>query len=402
MGVSLKPKIESLCIVGLGLMGGSAAKDLRAAGYAQTIIGVDSSVENAQKALELGLVDEIQSLTNAVPRADLVLITIPVDKIPEVLIETLNLLPDGSVVTDMGSTKAKICEQTQSHPKYSRYVPSHPMAGTEESGPAAAIPHLFASKTAVICNVDEVDTDAFNLVKDLYETLFMRLTFMKAEDHDRHVAIVSHLPHVISFVLAQTVLNEEKSDRTIFNLASGGFESTARIGKSSSKMWSPIFLANRKNILNGIQSFSQYLSEFAGHIEGKDSPALHTTLARANEIRRVLKKMADSHSSKHLPEVEDESCKESLTHLRTQIDTIDSEIVRLLGLRQKMAFKIGCLKQEHGIETVQENRWRQVLDKVLKNAKKIGLNPSFIMKIYEDIHTESLKAQLEFKKESDT
>jgi len=212
----------TVSIIGVGLIGGSLAKDLRANGFADTLIGVDNNTAHAEQAKAMGLVDEMLPIETAVQKADLIVITIPVGAIIPVLQKVLNLMNEQQVVTDMGSTKQSIIDSVANHPKRSRYVPSHPMAGTENSGPEAAISNLFAKRVAIICDRPNSDADALRIVDKMYKSLFMQLIDMDGKEHDVHTAYVSHISHISSFLLANTVLEKEKSTATIFNLASGG------------------------------------------------------------------------------------------------------------------------------------------------------------------------------------
>ncbi|MCB0361317.1 MAG: prephenate dehydrogenase [Bdellovibrionales bacterium] len=387
------PPLEKISVFGLGLIGGSLARDLRSSGFAKQIWGVDVSTGNCQKAIELGLVDKIVSRDVAVKESNFIVLAIPVDRIVEELPFVLDNMDKNSVVTDMGSTKETICRLVSDHKNRGRYVASHPMAGTEDSGPAAAIAHLFANKTAVICQEERIDREALDVVLKMYQALLMRVIFMPAEEHDRHVAFVSHLPHAISFILAQTVLDEESSDATIFELASGGFESTARLGKSSPEMWTPIFDQNYSQVLEALRSFCVKLQQLCDKVRDRDLIGMNETIQRANKIRRVLNHMADARADRQLPKIGDGSFKKSLKQMRLQIDSIDSEIVRLLGLRQKLSNSVGQLKRKYKVEAVQENRWQQVLDRCLKSARDSGLNPDFVTGLYEQIHQESLNIQ---------
>ncbi len=277
-------------VVGLGLIGGSLAKDLKARGFLTHVTGVDQSSEHRRKALELGLVDEVADLEEAVSHADLVVLAIPVDVATRLLPAILDRVPDQTTVTDMGSTKAAICQAVESHPKRAQFVPSHPMAGTENSGPTAAIGDLFDGATAVICDPERSGARHLERIRRMYEVLGMRLTAMTSAEHDLHTAYVSHLSHVCSFVLANTVLHKEKNVRTIFDLAGGGFESTVRLAKSSPEMWAPIFDQNRSNVISALRDYIDQLTRFRESLEQWDVTKLSVMMKEANQIRRVLDK----------------------------------------------------------------------------------------------------------------
>ncbi|MCB0654967.1 MAG: prephenate dehydrogenase/arogenate dehydrogenase family protein, partial [Saprospiraceae bacterium] len=225
--------MEKITIIGLGHIGGSFAKDIREHGLAHTLIGVEANPEHAQLALDLGLVDRVEEMQPAISGADLIILTIPVDAMRSVLPQVLDLMRPDQVVMDAGSTKEVLIDAVKEHPLRRRYVASHPMAGRENSGPAAAISGLFAGKCSVICNRPSSDADAVDMVIALYEALGMRMVELEAHEHDLHAAYVSHISHISSFALALTVLAKEKDEKRIFQLASGGFDSTVRLAKSS-------------------------------------------------------------------------------------------------------------------------------------------------------------------------
>ncbi len=278
----------TVAIIGVGLIGGSLAKDLHANGFADRIIGVDNNKANAQKALELGLVEAVLPLNNAIAEADLIVLTIPVGAIIPVLHSVLDMINGTQVVTDMGSTKQAIIKSVAKHPKRQRYVPSHPMAGTENSGPEAAISNLYAKRVAIICDKDQSAADALKMVEKMYKSLFMQLIYMNGLEHDVHTAYVSHISHISSFLLANTVLEKEKSTATIFNLASGGFESTVRLAKSSPRMWADVFSQNTANVAEVLQTYIDLLTDFKSHMLAGDYEYLYEQMEKANAIRKIL------------------------------------------------------------------------------------------------------------------
>lgn len=275
-------------VVGLGLIGGSLAKDLRATGFSSRLTGVDVNPTNSSKALELGLVDDLQELEAGVSAADLVVVAVPVDRIPSLVGSILDMCPPEATVTDMGSTKSEIVRRLEAHPKRSLFVPSHPMAGTEHSGPEAAVAQLFRHKTAVICDREKSGRAQVQTVERMYAALGSRLLYMGSADHDLHAAYVSHLSHISSFVLANTVLDLERDTNTIFDLASGGFESTVRLAKSSPEMWEPIFEQNRHFVLEALDAYIRQLGEFRESILTGDRRKTHDLMDNANKIRRIL------------------------------------------------------------------------------------------------------------------
>jgi prephenate dehydrogenase len=276
-----------VAIVGIGLIGGSVALDLRRAGFATRLTGVGSSPARAEIALQLGLVDRVTTLETAVREADLVILAIPVDRIVAMLPQLLDWV-DHQTVTDMGSTKQAIVDAIRHHPRRNRFVAAHPMAGTENSGPTAAQARLFEGKVAVLCDLADSAPDAVQTIEDLYTTLGMRLTRLDAATHDLQAAYVSHLPHVLSYALARTVLQQEQTDPAIFTLAGGGFASTACLAKSAPDMWTPIFRQNRTAVLAAIQAYQQQLQTLQDAIAAGDESRLRTLITEANDIRRVL------------------------------------------------------------------------------------------------------------------
>ena len=278
-----------VAILGLGLIGGSAGIDLKKRGFASEIIGVGRSDKNIRKALELNLADRMVSREEAVSEADLIILAVPVNILIDELLFTLDHMRADAVVTDMGSTKSKMVEAVKNHPKRKRYVASHPMAGTEYSGPTAAFSGLFDGSLAIICDQEHSDADALRTVEEMYKVLGMHLIYMNAQAHDLHAAYVSHISHITSFVLGATVLEKEKSEKAIMSMAGGGFSSTVRLAKSSPEMWSQIFEQNRENILEVLNTYIDKISTFRDKIESKDFEYLKKFMADTNEIKRILK-----------------------------------------------------------------------------------------------------------------
>ncbi|MBQ3209073.1 MAG: prephenate dehydrogenase [Alistipes sp.] len=277
-------------VIGLGLIGGSFALSLRAKGLATRLIGVEANPLHAAKALELGLVDSVLPLTEAVEGADLIAIAVPVDVIPQLAVKILNRVTENQIVIDMGSTKGELCEIISQHPARHRFVATHPMWGTEFSGPQAATADSFAGRNVVICQKELSDTLAVEKVESIYRALGMDVLEMDAEQHDLHAAYVSHISHITSFILSTTVLEKEREEEAIFNLAGGGFDSTARLAKSSAETWIPIFKQNKYNVLDVLREYIHQLNLFRKALEKDDYKALEQTIARANEIKRVLHK----------------------------------------------------------------------------------------------------------------
>lgn len=277
-----------ICIVGVGLLGGSFALGLRDKLPGVYIYGIDAKPQHAEKALSLGIIDEISTPEKAVPLCELTVLAIPVNLIAEQIHHYLDLLPTESVLVDLGSTKQLICQQADLHPKRGRYVALHPIAGTEFSGPEAAFANLLPSKIMIMCDVEKSAPSAYHYVKLLCQVLAMRIEFMGSAEHDKHLAYVSHLSHVLSFALSATVLDKEKDEKSIFAMAGSGFSSTVRLAKSSPAMWAPIFIQNRANLLEALENYISKLQQFKTIIANNDEQASRALMSHANEIRRVL------------------------------------------------------------------------------------------------------------------
>ena len=298
-----------ITVIGLGLIGGSMALDLRARGFTSHIIGVDSNPEHCKKALELGIVNEIVSFppslleekgntsAKVLPigedlggalNSDLIILSIPVTETAKLLPKILDKIGDHTVVMDAGSTKNLICKAIKMHPRRRQFVGTHPIAGTENSGPTAAIKNLFDNKICILC-VDDSALWVVERVSEMYETLNMKPLFMNADEHDMHVAYVSHISHISSFALATTVLEMEKNASTIFDLAGSGFASTVRLAKSSPDMWAPIFEQNSKYVSKALGTYIKHLTKFKKDIDKKNTKGTHQSMTKANAIRKILK-----------------------------------------------------------------------------------------------------------------
>lgn len=279
----------TVTVVGIGLIGGSLMIDLRKRGFADRIIGVEKNVQHRNIAKLAGLVDETDTLENAIEKSDLIILATPVHTNCKMLPAILDKIAGTSkVVTDMGSTKGNIAEASKNHPARGRYVALHPMAGTEYSGPLAAIGKLFDYKTAIICDKELSDTDALEAVENMLGILNMRKVYMSSGDHDTHVAYISHISHITSFSLALSVLDKEKEEHNILTLAGGGFESTVRLAKSNSDTWAPIFIENSKYILEVLDTYIEKMNTFKKMIEEKDANGLKSLMEEANKIQKIL------------------------------------------------------------------------------------------------------------------
>ena len=279
----------NVTIIGLGLIGGSLALSLRQHGLARHLIGVEANPDHARRALELGLVDEIApDLAAAVRRADFIVVAVPVDAMIAVLPPVLDATAAHQVVIDVGSTKQALLAAVAGHPRRGRFVAAHPMAGTEHSGPEAAISGLFEGKTVVLCDVAASDPDAVRLVEKVFQALPMRLLYLDGAAHDLHTAYISHISHISSFALALTVLEKEKEEQQIFDLASGGFESTVRLAKSAPATWVPIFRQNRLNVLDVLDEHLNQLQHLRELLAREDYEGLTARIQQANHIKKIL------------------------------------------------------------------------------------------------------------------
>ena len=280
--------MTTVTLIGTGLIGCSMANRLRETGFAAHFIGNDKNAANLQSALELGWIDETLDLDTAINRSQLIIVAIPVDASLALLPELMDKISN-QVVMDVGSTKNMICTALNGHPNRDRYVATHPMWGTEKEGPTAVVMDAFKNRVAVICEPENSAPDALDLVKKLYETIGMDLVYMDAAIHDVHAAYVSHISHVASYALSLTVLEIEKEEDAIFELASGGFESTVRLAKSSPAMWVPIFKQNRENVLDVLNEHILQLQKFKTCLENEDFEELDHLIRDANKIKRILK-----------------------------------------------------------------------------------------------------------------
>ena len=288
--------MKKIGIVGLGLIGGSMAIDLKRKGYASQILGVEKDPVNASAAERIGLVDSVVEIGECVRQSDVIIVSVPVGAalrvVPQVLDIMAEIFPEGGcdkVLMDVCSTKESLSEAVKYHPMRKNYVASHPMSGTEYSGPWAALPGLFDGRASIICDFSESSPAAVRMVEEIYDVLNMRVVHMNSSSHDVHTAYVSHFSHVISFALALTVLEKEKDDKHIFDLASGGFSSTVRLAKSSAQMWTPILMQNRENVLRVMDTYTAKLDAFRTAIAEADEDALRELIQDANRIKRIIR-----------------------------------------------------------------------------------------------------------------
>lgn len=278
--------MEKIVVIGLGLIGGSMAIDLKKKGNRQ-IIGLDKNENHTQKALELGIIDSIGT-ENDIAEADVVIIAIPADAIPTVTIKVLDNISEHALVFDVGSVKGQVCGQIENHPNRKNYVAVHPIAGTEFSGPEAAFSGLFTNKINIICNREASEKGILKKALRLFEELQMRITFMDAQEHDKHIAYVSHLSHISAFMLGKTVLEIEPNEKNIFNMAGSGFRSTVRLAKSSPAMWTPILLQNKENVLKSLNEYIKNLETFKEKIEKGSNDEVFSIMENTNRIKNIL------------------------------------------------------------------------------------------------------------------
>jgi prephenate dehydrogenase len=277
-----------ISIIGVGLIGGSIALKLKQKNSVDYIYGIDNNTDNLNEALSLNIISEKADFETGIKNSDLIIIAIPVDSARKILPETLNLISDQQTVMDVGSTKSGIVNSVKDHPKRSRFVAFHPMWGTENHGPKSAVADSFSGKAGVICNREESADDALQLVENIVTNLDMHPIYMNAEDHDIHTAYISHISHITSYALANTVLEKEKEEETIFQLASSGFSSTVRLAKSHPEMWVPIFKQNKDNVLDVLNEHISQLRKFKSALEKDNFEYLEELIVNANRIREIL------------------------------------------------------------------------------------------------------------------
>jgi prephenate dehydrogenase len=280
---------DSVTIVGVGLISGSFSLALKDRGLVRNVIGVSRTASSVAKALELGLIDEALPLEEAVKKSDLIYVAIPVDVTVPVMRQVMDLITGRQIVADAGSTKQALCESLADHLMRRRFVAMHPMWGTEYSGPEAAVRNAFAGRACVVCEKEKSDPDAVETMESLYRQMGMHMVYMDAESHDMHAAYISHISHITSFALANTVLEKEKEESAIFELAGGGFESTVRLAKSNPSMWLPIFMQNKEHVLDVLNEHIAQLRKFKSCLEKENYGYLRELMENANKISKILK-----------------------------------------------------------------------------------------------------------------
>lgn len=279
--------MKKIYVIGLGLIGGSMVLDIKAQ-YDNTIIfGIDVNEDHLAEALKLGIIDEKTTL-DAISEADLVIMAVPVDIGLVILPNILDKVGEHTLVFDVGSTKLPICEAVEKHPNRRNFLATHPIAGTEFSGPAAAIKGLFQGKTNIICEVEKTTFALQEIGMEVFKKLGMRIRYMDPKAHDKHIAYVSHLSHISSFMLGKTVVEIEKDERDIFDMAGSGFESTVRLAKSSPAMWTPIFKQNKKHVIKSLDEYITNLTQFKKLLEEENYEAVFNEMQNTNRIKEIL------------------------------------------------------------------------------------------------------------------
>jgi prephenate dehydrogenase len=282
--------MTNVYVIGIGLIGGSMALDIKTLYPEAKIYGIDNNESHLAEALALGVVDEAAAFDNLVD-ADFVIVSVPVDVALMVLPKVLDVIGDNTIVFEVGSTKMPICEAVANHPKRRNFIATHPIAGTEFSGPSAAIKGLFQGKTNIICEVEKTTFKLQEKALDLFKEMGMRIRYMDPKSHDKHIAYVSHLSHISAFMLGKTVINKEKDEQDIFDMAGSGFESTVRLAKSSPAMWTPIFKQNRKQVVKTLDEYISNLSKFKELLEKEDYDAIYNEMESVNKIKEILNGM---------------------------------------------------------------------------------------------------------------
>ncbi|MEN9655281.1 MAG: hypothetical protein RL311_189 [Bacteroidota bacterium] len=274
-------------VIGIGLIGGSMVLDIKALHPDATILGIDANENHLQQAIDLGVVEKAGT-TEDLAEADFVIVSVPVDIALTVLPQVLDAVGENTIVFEVGSTKLPICEAVASHPKRRNYIATHPIAGTEFSGPSAAIKGLFQGKTNIICEVEKTTFKLQEKALQLFMAMGMRIRYMDPQSHDKHIAYVSHLSHISSFMLGKTVINKETEEQDIFDMAGSGFESTVRLAKSSPAMWTPIFKQNKQQVVNTLEEYISNLTNFKELLENGDYDAIYNEMQSVNKIKEIL------------------------------------------------------------------------------------------------------------------
>jgi len=281
-------KFKNIHVLGLGLIGGSLSRDLKRIMPESVIYGVDNNEDHLDEAIGLGVVDH-SSRFEAINQADLVILAIPVDQANLFLPPILDALKEDALVIDVGSTKGSVCDAVKEHPRREQFLAAHPIAGTEFSGPSAAIENLFKNKTMILCEVEKTRHDLLEQAMQIFEALEMNIRYMNPHSHDKHIAYVSHLSHISSFMLGKTVIEKEKNEKDIFDMAGSGFASTVRLAKSNPATWTPIFKENKANVLESLTEYINNLTHFKNVLEADDFEEVYNEMHNTNHIKSILK-----------------------------------------------------------------------------------------------------------------
>ncbi len=279
----------NIICIGLGLIGGSFAKRMRKLHPNALIMGMDKNSVHLHSATKMGLIDGEATLAD-LKNANLVVLSIPVDAATKLAPELLNQIGEESLLVDMGSTKANICKNVENHPRREQFLAMHPIAGTEFSGPQAAIENLFDHQLMILCEVEKTRETLKEQMLQILTKIPMQLKYMHPEAHDKHLAYVSHLSHISSFMLGKTVLDLEKNEEEIFHLAGSGFASTVRLAKSNPRTWSAIFSENKEEVLTSLKEYIENLTNFQEMLKNNDFASLELQLEETQRIKEVLKK----------------------------------------------------------------------------------------------------------------
>ena len=278
----------NIFIIGTGLIGGSMALDIQTLYDNAVLFGIDSNENHLDQALQLGVIHQKATVSD-LSNADFVILAVPVDIALVILPEILEAIGEETLVFDVGSTKLPICEVVENHPNRRNFMACHPIAGTEFSGPKAAVKGLFEGKTNIICEVEKTTFKLQEKGMDLFRKLGMRIRYMNPKSHDKHIAYVSHLSHISSFMLGKTVIEKEKDEQDIFDMAGSGFESTVRLAKSSPAMWTPIFKQNKKQVVKSLEEYILNLTHFKELIENDNYEEVYNEMQNTNRIKEILK-----------------------------------------------------------------------------------------------------------------
>lgn len=279
--------MKNIYAIGIGLIGGSLAIDIKKHNPDVVIHGISRKDSTLETALSLNLIDKKATLDD-LAHADLVIVSIPVDATVKLLPTILDKISDNALVVDAGSTKEAICKAVESHPRRRNFLAMHPIAGTEHSGPTAAIEGLFKGKTNIVCEVEKTTFKLQEKALKLFTGIGMRIRYMNPIAHDKHIAYVSHLSHISSFMLGKTVIEKERNERDIFDMAGSGFASTVRLAKSSPEMWTPIFKQNKENVIETLEEYILNLTHFKELMKENNFEAIFDEMKDTNHIKDIL------------------------------------------------------------------------------------------------------------------